>query len=176
MAKVNVRVPIEVDITYVNKTWYTTKKKVTKDEKHYVIGFFQREGKCIIEALPDNNPETIEKSILDNVQKGAMIFCEENIVPYTLDDDYEIYELKSSEGERVSGDIHVNNVKNMWKDLKRVIKRTHIQVSKKHLQLYCSEVAWRVNTRHLSDSERFELALNQLANNFKRTPYNKLIE
>lgn len=163
-----VRVPIEVDITYTNKTWFSLKKKIS-NEKHYVIGFYQRgikgqvNGIAIIKALPDNKSETIEKVVLENISKGCMLYAHENILPASLKNVYEISELKVSEGQFTNGDIHINNVNNMWRDLKRLIKREHIHVSKKHLQLYCSEVAWRINHSHLNTQGRFEALMSNLS-------------
>lgn len=168
-----VRMPIEVDITYVNKTWFSAKKK--KDVLHYVIGLFQREGEAIIRTLPDNKAETITEALLQYVEKGSMFYVEHNILPVTLSEFYEIHELKDK--ERSNGDVHVNHVKNMWKDLKRTIKQTHVQVSQKHLQLYCNEVAWRVNHRNLSPYDKFNLLLSASATGVeKKTTYNDLIK
>lgn len=174
----SVRVPIEVDITYVNKTWFSLKKKPKADVLHYVIGIFRRgignvPGIAIIKTLSGNNLESIEAAVLENVGTGAILYCEKNILPITLKESYEIVELQDE--KHSNGDVHVNNVKNMWKDLKRTIKQTHIQVSPKHLQLYCDEVAWRINHRHLSPSDKFNLLLSQAAVVGKR-PYKNLIK
>lgn len=168
-----VRFPVEVDITCVNKTWFTLHKNKQIKEDHYVIGFCQRQGNTIIAVLENNSQAAIKQAVLENVGKGAILYAEEKILCNSLREFYEISELK--DGSRVDGDVHVNNVKNLWKDLKRVVKQTHIHVSKKHLELYCGEVAWRANHRHLSDSEKFELALSQIATGNKRT-YKDLIK
>lgn len=173
-----IKVPIEVDITYVNKTWFSLKKKYKADVRHYVIGIYQRgigdvPGVAIINTLSDNSFEVIEAAVLESIGTGAILYCEKNILPITLKESYEIVELQ--DGKHSNGDVHVNNVKNMWKDLKRTIKQTHVQVSQKHLHLYCGEVAWRANHRHLSPSDKFHLILNQAAMVGKR-PYKNLIK
>lgn len=174
MATKFIRVPIEVDITYVNKTWFSNRPK--NDVRHYVIGFFQRAPKptVIIEALPDNEAETIVDAILRNAQAGSMLYAEAGILPAQIK---EVYEVSEMENERVTGDVHVNNVRNVWKDLKRTIKQTHIQVSQKHLQLYCNEVAWRINNRHLSATEKFNLLLsNSFIGGGRKGSYKNLIK
>ena len=169
-----VRVPIEVDITCVNKTWFSLKKKI-KVEPMYVIGIFQRQGRAIIEMIENNSQQAIEEAVLRNTEKGCILYAEENILSGSLREFYEISELK--EGNRVDGDVHVNNVKNMWKDLKRVIKQTHIQVSKKHLQSYCNEVAWRINNRGLTATEKFNLLLrNSVCPDGRKSSYKNLIK
>lgn len=161
-----VRVPIEIDITYTNHTWFSMRKPNKK--KFYVLGIFRRgygkaPGFAIIKTLKDNSQEEIKQVLVETVQKGAMLYAEEKILSDEVKEMYEVYEFNVAEDGHVKGDIHVNNVKNMWRDLKRNIKREHIQVSQKHLQLYCSEVAWRINHRHLSPAERFEAALQNLS-------------
>lgn len=174
-----VRVPVEVDITYVNKTWFSIRNKKSHS-KNYVLGLYQRaianvRGISIIRALPDNKPETIIKFMLDNAAKGCIIYCQENILPKPLYEIYEVHELKESDGHS-KGDLHINNVNNMWKDLKRLIKREHISVSKKHLQLYCSEVSWRINHAHLSPSERFGALISSCAIKSGKTSYKNLVK
>lgn len=154
-----IKTSVEVDVTYVNKTWFSLRPNKGGNVKHYVIGFFQREpGKAIIKALPDNKPETITQAVFESVAKGAILYSQENILPSSLNEFYEMRVFE--EGKHINGDIHVNNVNNMWRDLKRQLKRVHVQVSQKHLQGYCNEVAWRINNRHLTPMEKFNLLLS----------------
>lgn len=168
MSQITVRVPIEVDITYVNKTWYTFRKKVS-NKKHYVIGFYQREignnpCQCLIRVLDDNSSDNITDAFLKSVPQGSIVYCEQGLLPEPLKSMYDISEFKVPGKE-----IHVNHVKNLWKDLKRQIKEVHVQVSKKHLELYCGEVVWRTNHRHLSAEEKFNLFLKMSVDVPKRT-------
>lgn len=152
--------PIEVDVTQVNKTWFAN-RNIGK-LKHYVVGIFQREGKAIIVAIPDNEPKTVADVILKHIGKGCTIYCESDIIPQSIRQYYEIHEL--GDGARSNGDVHINNVNNMWKDLKRHLKRTYIQVSQKYIQIYCDEVAWAINNRHLSPKDKFKKKLSLYIN------------
>ena len=42
-------------------------------------------------------------------------------------------------------DIHTNTIEGFWSQVKRTIGGTHIQVSRKYLQLYVNECAFRYN-------------------------------
>ncbi len=169
-----IKVPIEVDITCVNKTWFTLKKSNKKVEPQNVIGIFQREGSAIIHALKDSRAETITEAVLQFVAKGCTLYVEHNVIPIDLAEFYTIVELK--DGRHANGDVHVNNVKNLWKDLKRTIRQTHLHVSNKHLQLYCDEVMWRANHRHLSPSEQFEAILSNITIPREKAKYKNLIK
>lgn len=152
------KVPIEVDITYVNKTWISNKRvKMLDSEKHYVIGIYQRGGEAVITALKDNEPETIHKAIISNVSAGAELFAEQGLLPESLDDLYDIFEYPK--GKHADGEVHANTVKSLWRDLKRDIKRTHVHVSQQYLNAYCASIAWNFNNKHLSHWERFEKLL-----------------
>lgn len=52
----------------------------------------------------------------------------------------------------VSGDCHTNTIEGFWSLTKRGIGGVYHSVSKKHLQDYLSEYAWRYNRRHDSTS------------------------
>lgn len=60
------------------------------------------------------------------------------------------------EGEYVNVDgFHTNSIEGFWSHLKRGIKGIYHLVSRKHLQKYCNEFAFRYNTRGLDDIQRF---------------------
>ena len=158
--------PIEIDVTQVNKTWFSLRKKKSYTPQ-YVIGFYQRFKKSdnvVIKKLPDNKLETIDRFIREVVASGAHIYCERGVLPDSIHEGYVVHELEAKEGEHVKGDIHINNLKNVWRDLKRNIKREYIHVSPHHLQGYCDEVAWKINKRELSTSDKFTLLMQSAAN------------
>lgn len=160
-----VKIPIEVGVAHVNEAWWYVKlkRKVVKDM--YVIGFYMRSTPCqaSIVVLDDKSPETIHNAIVENLSNGSLLYAEEWILPQTLSENYEILEIPKSAKVGSSKEHHINHVNSMWRDLKRTIKDEHIQVSKKHLQLYCDEISWRVNHAHLSPFDRFELLIKKSA-------------
>lgn len=56
------------------------------------------------------------------------------------------------EKEYVKGGFHNNTIEGFWSQLKRTIKGTHIHVSRRHLQKYVDEVAFRYENRNKQDS------------------------
>lgn len=68
------------------------------------------------------------------------------------------------EGEYMNeAGFHTNSIEGFWSHLKRGIKGIYHLVSRKHLQKYCNEFAFRYNTRSLSDIERFTYFLPSLS-------------
>jgi hypothetical protein len=74
--------------------------------------------------------------------------------------------------EYVRDGFHTNTVEGFFSLLKRQIFGIHHQVSPKHLQRYCDEMAYRFNSRKVKDTERFIASLKQTAGRLK---YNDLI-
>jgi len=175
---VTVNAPIEVDITQVNKTWFTLKKKKDRGPApQFAIGFYQRikdSDNCRLTKLPAKTPSMIAKLVQEHVQPGATLYCEKGMLPDSLREIYVIEEL--NDGEHVRGDIHINNIKNAWKDLKRNIKREYISVSSWHLELYLGEVEWHVNHRNMSASERFETLIKASVRTVKHMTYDDLTD
>ena len=78
----------------------------------------------------------------------------------------------------VDGNVHTNGMENFWSLLKRSLKGTYVAVEPFHLFRYVDEQAFRFNTRkdamgnNLSDSQRFEIVLSQVAG--RRLTYKSL--
>lgn len=58
---------------------------------------------------------------------------------------------------------HTNTIEGFWSHLKRGISSTHVSVSKKHLQRYVDEFAFRYNNRDAS-ADMFKRLLAQIVN------------
>lgn len=82
-------------------------------------------------------------------------------------------QLNHRQREYVRGEAHTNTIEGFWSHLKAGLGAIYIQVSKKHLQKYCDEFAYRYNSRHLKDFERFGYWFIKCE---KRLTYNILIK
>ena len=60
--------------------------------------------------------------------------------------------------EWVRGEVHTNNVENIWSVMNRGIHGIYHQISVKHLQAYCNGFSYRYNSRDKKDGERFNFA------------------
>lgn len=80
--------------------------------------------------------------------------------------------VKYSEHKYVNGRVHTNTIEGFWSLLKRGIFGIYHFTSKKHLQMYVDEFAFRYNTRKGSENDRFNLLL---ANTERRLTYKELI-
>ncbi|MGA8107786.1 MAG: transposase, partial [Acidobacteriaceae bacterium] len=60
---------------------------------------------------------------------------------------YVHHRIQHSEKVYVMGDIHTNTIEGFWSLLKRGIGGVYHSVSRKYLQTYCDEYAYRYNRR-----------------------------
>jgi hypothetical protein len=67
----------------------------------------------------------------------------------------------------VNGIHHTNRIEGFWSHLKRGISSTHVSVSRKHLQRYVDEFAFRYNNRH-EPAEMFRWMLAQVSKGTSR--------
>lgn len=172
---------IEVDETYVggkNKNKHSSKKvknaqgRSLKD-KTPVFGMVQREGFVVAYVVTDTKGKTLLPLIYETVHTNSIIYSDEWYAYNGIDkekfDHQKVYHKK---GAYVIGRRSTNTIEGYWSHLKRMISGTHFWVSRKHLQRYVDCESFRYNTKHLSESERFDVLLQNI---HRRLRYSELI-
>ncbi len=165
---------IEIDETYVGgkprktnrnptaKKKNKTSKRGRGTDKSPVVGLVQRDGKVRAIVTEDVRRKTVFPFIEKNVQKGATVFT----------DEYHLYDTVGSLGyihetvnhgleEFARGIVHTNTIEGFWSYLKNGIRGAHKHTSKKYLQLYVNEYAFRWNNRK-SQSKMFRNLLTSV--------------
>ena len=86
--------------------------------------------------------------ILEKALPKSTIYTDEYRTYNTLGKQgFEHRRIRHSEKIYVSGDVHTNTIEGFWSLVKRGIGGVYHAVSKKHLQGYLNEYAWRYNHR-----------------------------
>jgi len=167
---------IEADETYVggkNKNRHANKKKKgSTDDKAPVFGMVQRDGKLRATKIPNTTTETLSTEIINSVKEGAKLYTDEYSSYKALQRIYDHHFVKHSGRQYVKGRVHTNTIEGFWSLLKRGIFGVYHFTSKKHLQIYVDEFVFRYNSRKISESERFNILLENIEN---RTTYKELI-
>ena len=114
-------------------------------------------------VVKDTKGTTLKPIIDASVNKEISIVITDEWLGYNkLSKEYRHVVINHLNEEYVRGAFHTNTIEGFWSQLKRTIKGTHIQVSRKHLQKYVDEVAFRYMQRDKQDT-MFETILSHVA-------------
>lgn len=157
---------IEADETFVGgkgKNRAYEWRSLEEKPKEILMGMVARGGKVYMKHIPNTGKWTLLKQIKDNVSPRARIYTDDyrgyiGVKYYG----YEHDSVNHSAGEYVRGEVHTQNIDNVWSHLKRGIFGVYRVVSSKYLQAYADEFGWRYNNRRYKDG-MFERLLGQIA-------------
>lgn len=151
---------VQIDETYLGMAMANKHRKeraemykdgiTPADKKTAIMGFISDDKKIKLEVMID--AKTFKQRVKNNVAKDAIVVTDGHIGYSGLNLHYVKHEvINHIENEFKRGEYHTNSIENVWSNLKRTIKGTHIHVSAKHLQKYVDEVAFRMMNRDKQD-------------------------
>jgi len=136
--------------------------------KTIVMGLLDRDQRKIrATVVPNTKRETLQTQILNQVEHGSKLYTDQAVSYDKLADKY-AHQVVNHLEKYVSGRVHTNGMETFWSLLKRGLNGTYVAVEPFHLFRYVDEQVFRYNNRgtreeKVSDSDRFELALSQVA-------------
>jgi transposase-like protein len=149
--------PIEMDETYVGgRRRGTTRGRPSTTDSHKtaVFGMAQRGGKVFATTVENASRAAIMPHVFERVLPASTVYTDDMATYRDVLNKagYHHTRINHSEKVYVSGDVHTNTIEGFWSLTKRGIGGVYHSVSKKHLQDYLSEYAWRYNRRNDSQS------------------------
>jgi transposase len=144
--------PVEADETYVGgkrRNGKTGRPAEGDPTKTPVFGIVQRGGRVYATPVASVKASTLLPQVIERVMPASTVYTDElRSYDGIAAEGYNHRRIHHAERVYVSGDIHTNTIEGFWSLTKRGIGGVYHSVSKKHLQGYLNEYAWRYNERH----------------------------
>jgi transposase-like protein len=132
----------------------------TKD-KTAVMGIMERGGKVRTVVVPNRKKHALQEEVKKHVAAGSALYTDALLSYDGLASDY-AHQVIDHAVQYVDGTVHTNGLENFWSLLKRSISGTYVSVEPFHLFRSLDEQSFRFNDRHMTDGERFDVAVRQI--------------
>ena len=151
---------VEIDETYIggkprkHERWDTKKKEA-------VMGMVQRDGKVFLKHVEGTGKWAVLEQVKNHIKPDVRVITDEWPSYTQLKKHGYTHDVILHKKTYVQKDIHTQNIENVWSHLKRCIYGVYRHVSKKHLQAYADEFAFRYNNRK-NIYTMFQILLRQI--------------
>jgi transposase len=116
--------------------------------KTTILGMVERGGRLRLRIIPSRRGPALSREVRSHVDPTSLV----------ITDDWQAYKplrgefldhktINHSAGVYVEGDIHTNSIEGAFGNLKTGMRGAYKKVSRKWLQSYLDEYAWRYNAR-----------------------------
>jgi len=139
-------------------------------DKTAVMGILERGGKVRATVIPNRKKSALQAEVRKHVEAGSALYTDA-LQSYNGLDEFE-HQVVDHAVQYVDGKIHTNGLENFWSLLKRSINGSYVSVEPFHLFRYLDEQVYRYNNRKMTDSERFDLAVQGIVG--KRLTFDEL--
>src|SRR5674476_61212 len=174
---------IEADETFVgglSKNMHKAKREAAikgtgGKGKTPVFGMKTRDGEVRAQVVNSVGMVDLHKEIKTNIAKGATIYTDGWVGYRGLKAMFNHTTVDHMAKEYVNGDCHTNGIESCWALFKRGYHGVYHQMSKKHLQRYVNEFAFRFNRKANEMQSVFSDVVSNIATS-SQLPYKTLIQ
>lgn len=172
---------IEADETFIgglSKNMHKKKRAAAisgtgGNSKTPVFGLRSRSGEVRAQVVASVGKADLHKVIEENVTPGSTLYTDQ-WVGYRGLKEFKRKVVNHSAKQYVRGDVHTNSIESFWALFKRGYHGIYHQMSKKHLQRYINEFAFRLNRREESMQSIFSEVIDRMSKG-KNMSYQELI-
>jgi transposase len=125
-------------------------KWLEPSKKAIVAGVVERKsgkGRVIARVVEDASKKTLQDFAHEFILPESTVFTDEHPSYTGLDKTYTHHRIQHSAGVYVRGDVHTQTIEGFWSTVQNGIRGVYHSVSKKYLQTYLNEYAFRYNHR-----------------------------
>ena len=151
---------VEADETFVGGKLDRRRHKAGRDKfgdwahKTPVMGVLERGGEVRAMTIPRSSAPQLTRTVRRHVSPGSNLYTDAHAGYYWLKTDY-LHETVNHLDEWARGAVHTNNIECFWSLFKRSIRGTWVRPSRKHMDRYAVDQAFRWNLRETDDPGRF---------------------
>jgi transposase len=155
---------VEADETYIGgrARAYDNRSMADKiGDKATVLGMVERGGRVRAEVIPFSGAGDIRPRVLAGIKAGSTLYTDGLRVYRTMSGTFDHYWVDHEAKEYVRGHVHTQTIEGFWSNMKGGIRGVYHAVSKKWLQSYVDEYAFRYN--HRKGDDPFQVLLGRAA-------------
>jgi transposase len=166
----SLRGEVEVDETGVHgrpRGPKMTKKEAAawRQRQVSVLGMVERGGRVRLRVITSRMGEPLSQAVRSNVNPEAILITDDWRSYRPLGREYAGHHIiNHSAGSYVNGTIHTNTIEGFFGNLKTGMRGAYKGVSRKWLQSYLDEYAWRHNNRSHGQRSMFHALVKEAAN------------
>jgi len=150
---------VEVDETFIGKKSDKAKRRGYA-HKHAVLTLVSRAGEARSFHVDGTSTKDVMPILRANIARETKIVTDEAGQYKHLKREFAGHDfVRHGQGEYGRGEIHTNTIEGYFSIFKRGMKGVYQHCGEKHLHRYLAEFDFRYNRRHVTDSERADLAL-----------------
>jgi transposase-like protein len=115
-------------------------------------------------VIPSRRGEPLSDAVRANVNPEAILYTDDWWSYRPLAREYAGHRvINHSAGSYVEGDIYTNTIEGFFGNLKTGMRGTYKKISRKWLQSYLDEYAWRHNNRYSGQRSMFHALVREAA-------------
>ena len=119
-----------------------------RENKATVLGMVERGGKVRLRVIAARRGEPLSGAVRANVNPESILITDDWMAYKPLAREFRDHKvINHSAGSYVDGEIHTNTIEGFFGNMKTGMRGAYKKVSRKWLQSYVDEYAWRYNAR-----------------------------
>jgi transposase len=135
-----------------------------REAKPTILGMVERGGRVRLRVIESRRGEPLSRAVRAHLNPAALMLTDDWMAYRPLRSEFNHATINHSAGIYVEGNVHTNTIEGFFGNLKTGMRGTYKFVSKKWLQSYLDEYAWRHNNRHTGQRSMFHALVREAAN------------